>query len=142
MGLMTHWLTPKPKLTSSSIPSLYPTSIVLSQSSLWTKSSLPPKKETGGRQWSHEPLRQVHQPWIEVNQEDDTRWQPSVADSYTGSPGGGKPGPTQKMIVIARKSTQLSDIFLAIIPLSFSPMLPSRQTSIVTKIGLWRRWLV
>ena len=66
-----------------------------------------------------EPLRQVHKPWIEVNQEDDTRWEPSVADSYTGSADRGKPGPTQKMIAISRKSTQLSDIFLAIIPLSF-----------------------
>ena len=47
------------------------------------------------------------------------RWTPNSADSYTGYLGGGKPGPSQKMIAVARKSISLANIFLVIIPMSF-----------------------
>jgi hypothetical protein len=48
-----------------------------------------------------EPLRPVHQPWQEVTPENDMRWTPNSADSYTGYLGGEKPGPSQKMIAVA-----------------------------------------
>ena len=66
-----------------------------------------------------EPLREIHNPWIEVTNEDDSTWKPSECDLYTGAEGGGKPGPSQKMIDTAKKSTALSNIFFAIVPLSF-----------------------
>ena len=66
-----------------------------------------------------EPVRTVHEPWQEVTRDADITWQPDKQDRYTGPEGGGKPGPSQKMIAVARKGTSLSAIFLAIVPLTF-----------------------
>ena len=66
-----------------------------------------------------EPVRKVHKPWKEITREEDITWQPDLRDRYTGPEGGGKPGPSQKMIGIARQSASLANIFLAILPLTF-----------------------
>jgi hypothetical protein len=67
-----------------------------------------------------EPLHPVHKPWVELTEANDNiTWEPSPNDSYTGSQGGPKHGPTQSIINIARQSWCLAFVFLGILPLVF-----------------------
>jgi len=52
--------------------------------------------------------------------ENDVTWQPRGADLYTGSIGGGKAGASMAMKEAARKASTLADLFLFIVPISFS----------------------
>ncbi|KAL9183005.1 hypothetical protein ACHAXT_004792, partial [Thalassiosira profunda] len=66
-----------------------------------------------------EPVREVHAPWKEITKDDNIKWTPLEADSYTGPEGGPDAGPTQHMVGVARSARNLSCLFLAMIPLSF-----------------------
>ena len=66
-----------------------------------------------------EPLRNVHQPWKELKKDGEVfAWQPREEDSYTGSDGGPKCGPTQWIKDKAMNATSLACLFLAIFPMS------------------------
>lgn len=66
-----------------------------------------------------EPVQPVHEPWIELTEDNDVTWEPQFEDKYTGPNGGTKAGPTQYIVNIARNSTSLADIFFGILPAPF-----------------------
>ncbi|KAL3757005.1 hypothetical protein ACHAWU_003889 [Discostella pseudostelligera] len=66
-----------------------------------------------------EPVREVHAPWKEITKDQDVTWRPSWEDLYGGPHGGPKSGPSQYIIGKARAATSLSDIFFAIVPMTF-----------------------
>ena len=72
-------------------------------------------------QWKRqmEPVRPVHDPWIELVDGVDVSWEPDFNDRYTGPRGGPPAGPTQFVMNEARRANSLADIFLAILPLTF-----------------------
>ena len=66
-----------------------------------------------------EPIRPVHEPWVELNAESDLNWEPSGHYSYTGSAGGSLFGPTSAILTQARTATNLACMFFFLLPLSF-----------------------
>ena len=66
-----------------------------------------------------EPIRPVHEPWIELSQDDDIKCTPGGDGKYTGSFGGGLVQPTSGMAKTARTASSLVDLFLFIVPLTF-----------------------
>jgi len=66
-----------------------------------------------------EPIRPLHEPWIELSQDDDITWTPGGEDSYTGSSGGGLAQPNVGMAETARTASILADLLLFIVPLTF-----------------------
>ena len=47
-----------------------------------------------------EPQHPVHEPWVELTEANDNiTWEPSPNDSYTGSQGGPKNGPTYFLVL-------------------------------------------
>lgn len=66
-----------------------------------------------------EPLRPVHDPWIELSEEADVTWSPRAEDTYTGVSGGGLAAPTSGMSETARKASLLTELFLFLLPLKF-----------------------
>ena len=55
--------------------------------------------KTNIREWmkDQEPLRHVHKPWVEINEDNNIKWHPMNEDSYTGSVGGGIAGLSSTM---------------------------------------------
>ena len=65
------------------------------------------------------PVRPVHEPWVELDADNDVQWQPSGRDTYEGSEGGGSAGPSSAMMQVVRTADSLTSLFLFILPLSF-----------------------
>ena len=72
-----------------------------------------------------------------MTREDDVTWQPDRSDRYTGPAGGGKPGPSQKMIDVAKQGTSLANIFLAMVPIAFFA-----HVAETTKKYCYKDWVV
>jgi hypothetical protein len=77
--------------------------------------------KTEVREWKkeQEPLRPVHKPWMEINEENNIKWEPTEADAYDGSVGGGTVGPSSAMQQVVRTADSLAAIFLFMVPISF-----------------------
>ena len=87
------------------------------------------------------PICPVHDPWIELSEDNDAQWKPSTQDSYNGRTGGPPLGPTAAIQRCARTATDLSVLFFFILPLSFFAQVVSWSDQycykdwVVTKIG-------
>ena len=66
-----------------------------------------------------ERLRSVHQPWTEQTEESQVNWEPDLADWYTGPEGGSDAGPSAKMKEVVRAATNLTPLFVFVLPLLF-----------------------
>ena len=71
-----------------------------------------------------EPLREVHTPWLEIKDHEDTSNNftrtPQREDTYEDSEGGPKAGPSNTIINEARKNdASLVTLFLVILPITF-----------------------
>jgi hypothetical protein len=66
-----------------------------------------------------EPVRPVHGPWREVTLDDDVKWSPNRSDSYSGSQGGPKAGPSNDFLTLARTATSLHELFTFVLPIAY-----------------------
>ncbi len=84
-----------------------------------------------------EPVHPVHDPWIELSTENNRSWEPSFNDKYTGPSGGGKCGPSNKLIEIARSTESLAQLFFAIFGLNLISFIAK-----MTDIYAYKEWVV
>mgnify|MGYP000123659520 CR=1 FL=1 len=63
--------------------------------------------------------RKVHDPWIELDTDNDFTWCPPAEAAYTGSAGGPPAAPSSQVTQVAQSGSSLSDIFLFMVPRSF-----------------------
>ena len=91
------------------------------------------------REWKKtmEPLRPVHDPWIEQTEDSQIEWEPDEADCYTGPDGGPPSGPSAKMKEVARTAKNLAPLFLAILPWKFW-----KHCSKKSEIYAYKDWVV
>ena len=77
--------------------------------------------KTEVQEWKkeQEPLCSVHNPWVEINKENNIEWEPTEEDSYTGSVGEGTAGPLSAMQQVVKSAYSLAVIFLFIVHVTF-----------------------
>ncbi len=61
-----------------------------------------------------EPFYPVHDPWIELNNENNMQWTLNQEVTHCGSQAGGRCGPLSKMVSIAKSTESLAQLFLSI----------------------------
>lgn len=66
-----------------------------------------------------EPIRPVHSSWEEIGPDNNIRWEPTGRDTYHGSQGGGKVGPSSRTIQVIRAADSLAAVFQFMVPLTF-----------------------
>lgn len=66
-----------------------------------------------------EPIRPVHEPWMEQTEDNNVTWEPDSRDRYSGTGGGPKVGTTFFIKNVVQSAETLACVFLAIIPLAF-----------------------
>ena len=85
-----------------------------------------------------EPIRKVHQPWVELKRLDNFSWEPSEEDQYTGSGGAGDYGPDDDIRSAASKqSFTLATLFLLLFPITLIQFIADR-----TKFYAYDDWVV
>ena len=77
--------------------------------------------KTEVQEWNYEqePLCSVHNPWVEINKENNIEWESTEEDSYTGSVGGGTASPLSVMQQVVKSAYSLAVIFLFIVHVTF-----------------------
>ncbi len=83
-----------------------------------------------------EPVRPVHDPWIELNKENNIQWTPHREDTYCGSQAGGRCGPSSKMVSIAKSTESLAQLFLSIFTIKLF-----EYVSKMTHIYAYEEWV-
>ena len=100
------------------------------------------KTEVSEMRKTMEPLREVHTPWLEIKDHKDASnnftWKPRREDTYEGSEGGPKAGPSNTIINEARKNdASLVTLFLVILPITFF-----LNISKMTQLYCYEEWVV
>jgi len=77
--------------------------------------------KTEVREWKKqmEPIRPVHKPWVEIDENNNVTWEPDEDDTYTSTTCGPNTGPSSAMMEVVRTTTLLESVCLFIVPEKF-----------------------